>query len=112
MWGLVRAASSGLAIAAVGLSAPRCALAAEAGDMPGWGPGWLLAALLLGLLAGLVAAGLLVRRERARAVEREREAAIERTTLENARAEAAGQIASIAGQRDGLQQILDSIPVP
>ncbi|WP_151175378.1 sensor histidine kinase [Hypericibacter terrae] len=112
MLGLVRAASSGLAIAAVGLGAPRWALAAEAGEMAGWGSGWLLTALLLGLLVGLVAAGLLVRRERTRAVAREREAAIERTTLENARAEAAGQIASIAGQRDGLQQILDNIPVP
>jgi signal transduction histidine kinase len=112
MLGLVRAASSGLVIAVVGLGAPRWALAAEPGDMPGWGPGWLLGALLLGLFIGLVAAGLLVRRERIRAVEREREAAVERTTLENARAEAAGQIASIAGQRDGLQQVLDSIPVP
>jgi signal transduction histidine kinase len=109
---LLRLASFGLVVTAAGLGVSRRAWAEEAPAASGWGAGWLLGALLLGLAAGLVVAGLLVRRERNRAVAREREAAIERTTLENARAEAAGEIASIAAQRDGLQQILDSLPVP
>jgi signal transduction histidine kinase len=89
------------------------ALAAAAADTTAGGTvTWLLAGLALGLILGLTVAGLLVRRERARTIAREREAAVERTTLENARAEAAGQIASIAGQREGLQQILDNLPIP
>jgi signal transduction histidine kinase len=104
---------SGLAVAVAGLSRPCWAQAVgTAGSTAGWGIGWLLVALLLGLAIGLAVAVFLMRRERARAVAREREVAVERTTLENARAEAAGQIASIAGQRDGLQQILDNLPIP
>jgi signal transduction histidine kinase len=106
--GPVRLASSGLA-AAIALSIrPAFAQAADAGAELGWAAG----ALLLGLAAGLAVAGLLLRRERARAAAREREAAAERSTLENARAEAAAEIAAIAAQRDGLQRLLDSLPIP
>jgi signal transduction histidine kinase len=108
-----RKLASGLAVAVAGLSRPCWAQAVgTAGSTAGWGISWLLVALLLGLAIGLAVAVFLLRRERARAVAREREVAVERTTLENARAEAAGQIASIAGQRDGLQQILDNLPIP
>jgi signal transduction histidine kinase len=114
----VRAAASARAVATVvgllgGLAWPGLAWADETPMAAAVGAiGWILAALFLGLGIGLVVAGLLVRRERARAVAREREVAVERSTFENTRAQAAGEIASIAAQRDGLLQVLDSLSIP